>query len=310
MTVTLRKPTQSRNTRDTALMHAVLQAIEDIGQTFTATLRLEPVLDRIIDEAASLADGDAGSVMLVTEDRRELIVTAARGPRAQIILGARQPIDASVAGRAIREGTLILKGRVEHRNSAGPGQPREISRSLVIPLHVTGRLVGVLNLNTEAERDELPPSAVSLLGILANQAAILIEHSRMFEELALKEKRLELFVDRFLRLQAEQREATPDVSADRLQSLLGEVMRKTVEEFAAGARHMTPSVPDGGQPLSMREQEVLALIVEGLTNKEIGRRLNLSPDTVKNHVVHIIEKLGVSDRTQAAVTAIRMGMIK
>jgi DNA-binding NarL/FixJ family response regulator len=55
---------------------------------------------------------------------------------------------------------------------------------------------------------------------------------------------------------------------------------------------------------------VLALIVEGLTNKEIGRRLNLSPDTVKNHVVHIIEKLGVSDRTQAAVTAIRMGLIK
>jgi hypothetical protein len=66
VTVTLRKPTQSRNTRDAALMHAVLQALEDIGQTFTATLRLEPVLDRIIDEAVSLADGDAGSVLLVT----------------------------------------------------------------------------------------------------------------------------------------------------------------------------------------------------------------------------------------------------
>jgi GAF domain-containing protein len=122
---------------------------------------------------------------------------------------------------------------VEHRGSGGPGQPREISRSLVIPLQVTGRLVGVLSVNTEAERDELAPHTVSMLGILANQAAILIEHSRMFEALALKERRLELFVDRFLRLQAEQRDG-PELTTDRLHNLLGEVMRKTVEEFAAG----------------------------------------------------------------------------
>lgn len=308
MTVTLRKPVTGKSSREPAIP-AVLKAIEEIGQTFTATLRLEPVLERIIDEAISLARGDAGSMMLVSDDRRDLVVTAARGPRANIILGARQPVDASVAGRAIREGTLILKGRVEHRGSGGPGQAREINRSLVFPLHVTGRLVGVLSINTETEREELAANTVSLLGILANQAAILIEHSRMFEELALKERRLELFVDRFLRLQAEQRDVS-DMSADRLQNLLGDVMKKTVEEFAAGSRQFTPSIPDVSQPLSARELEVLALIVEGLTNKEIGRRLNLSPDTVKNHVVHIIEKLGVSDRTQAAVTAIRMGLIK
>lgn len=307
MTVALRKPSAGKSAGPA--MPAVLKAIEEIGQTFTATLRLEPVLERIIDEAIALSSGDAGSVMLVSEDRRELVVTAARGPRANIILGARQPVDASVAGRAIREGTLILKGRVEHRGAGGPGQPREILRSLVMPLHVTGRLVGVLSVNTETEREELPSTTVTMLGILANQAAILIEHSRMYEELALKERRLELFVDRFLRLQAEQRDG-PDLTTDRLHNLLGDVMRKTVEEFTAGSKQITPTIPDGNQPLSAREQEVLALIVEGLTNKEIGRRLNLSPDTVKNHVVHIIEKLGVSDRTQAAVTAIRMGLIK
>jgi DNA-binding CsgD family transcriptional regulator len=308
VTVALRKPTPGKAGGGPA-MPSVLKAIEEIGQTFTATLRLEPVLERIIDEAITLAGGDGGSTMLVSDDRRELVVTAARGPRANIILGARQPVDASVAGRAIREGTLILKGRVEHRGDGGPGQPREISRSLVIPLHVAGRLVGVLSVNTDTERDELPPQTVSMLGILANQAAILIEHSRMFEALALKERRLELFVDRFLRLQAEQREG-PELTTDRLHNLLGDVMRKTVEEFAAGSKQLRPSVPDSNQPLSVREGEVLALIVEGLTNKEIGRRLNLSPDTVKNHVVHIIEKLGVTDRTQAAVTAIRMGLIK
>ncbi len=290
-------------------MHAVLRAIEEIGQTFTATLRLEPVLERIIDESTDLAGGDGGSVMLLSEDRRELVVTAARGPRADIILGARQPADASIAGRAVREGPLILKGRVEQRAGSGSSHPREISRSLVMPLQVGGRLVGVLNINTETEREELSPDTVNLLGILANQAAILIEHTRMFEELALKEKRLELFVDRFLRLQAEQRESV-DFTADRLQGMLSDVMRKTVQEFANDSKQLSPPIPESTQPLSAREQEVLALIVEGLTNKEIGRRLSLSPDTVKNHVVHIIEKLGVSDRTQAAVTAIRMGLLK
>jgi len=308
VTVALGKPTPGSSGGEPPLS-SVLKAIEEIGRVFTSTLRLEPVLERIIDEAIALAGGDGGSTMLVSDDRRELVVTAARGPRANIILGARQPVDASVAGRAIREGTLILKGRVEHRGTNGPGQPREISRSLVIPLHVAGRLVGVLNVNTETEREELSPQSVSMLGILANQAAILIEHSRMNEALALKERRLELFVDRFLRLQAEQREG-PELTSDRLHNLLGDVMRRTVEEFAAGSKQLIPTVADSNQPLSMREQEVLALIVEGLTNKEIGRRLSLSPDTVKNHVVHIIEKLGVSDRTQAAVTAIRMGLIK
>ena len=308
MTVALRKPAHGKASAGPAIP-SMLKAIEDIGQTFTATLRLEPVLERIIDEAIALTGGDAGSTMIVSDDRRELVVTAARGPSANTILGARQPVDASVAGRAIREGTLILKGRVEHRGSGGPGQPREICRSLVMPLHVAGRLVGVLSVNTETEREELPQHTVSMLGILANQATILIEHSRMYEALALKERRLELFVDRFLHLQAEQHEA-PELTTDRLHNLLGEVMRKTVEQFATGSKQLIPSVPNTNQPLSAREQEVLALIVEGLTNKEIGRRLNLSPDTVKNHVVHIIEKLGVSDRTQAAVTAIRMGLIK
>jgi two-component system, NarL family, response regulator LiaR len=64
------------------------------------------------------------------------------------------------------------------------------------------------------------------------------------------------------------------------------------------------------QRLTQREQEVLSFIVQGLTNKEIATQLFLSPDTVKNHVVHIMEKLGAQDRTQAAVFAIRNGLVK
>jgi DNA-binding NarL/FixJ family response regulator len=68
-----------------------------------------------------------------------------------------------------------------------------------------------------------------------------------------------------------------------------------------------------GQPLDEsltdRELEVLGLLASGLTNPEIARRLVISPGTVKHHVRHIASKLGVSDRTQAAVRAVELGLL-
>jgi DNA-binding NarL/FixJ family response regulator len=61
--------------------------------------------------------------------------------------------------------------------------------------------------------------------------------------------------------------------------------------------------------LSDREREVLELIVEGLSNTEIGQQLYLSPNTVKTYVKGIMNKLVVSDRVQAAVAAVRRGLV-
>jgi DNA-binding NarL/FixJ family response regulator len=62
--------------------------------------------------------------------------------------------------------------------------------------------------------------------------------------------------------------------------------------------------------LTSRELEVLEMLARGLTNKEIGRVLDISGNTVRNHVNSIIEKLEVSDRTEAATTAIHRGLIE
>lgn len=61
--------------------------------------------------------------------------------------------------------------------------------------------------------------------------------------------------------------------------------------------------------LTAREREVLVKIAEGLTNKEIARSLAIAPGTVKIHIERIIAKLGVADRTQAAVLAVRSGLL-
>lgn len=61
--------------------------------------------------------------------------------------------------------------------------------------------------------------------------------------------------------------------------------------------------------LTARELEILRLLAKGLTNKQIGKVLSISDNTVKNHVNSVIEKLEVSDRTEAATTAIQRGII-
>ncbi len=70
-----------------------------------------------------------------------------------------------------------------------------------------------------------------------------------------------------------------------------------------------PSPTNNSAKLSGRELEVLKLMVDGLSNPEIAQKLYLSPNTVKTHVRGIMNKLAVDDRVQAAVVALRSGLV-
>ncbi len=67
--------------------------------------------------------------------------------------------------------------------------------------------------------------------------------------------------------------------------------------------------PSLAQALSAREHEVLSYMADGMSNIDIARLLGISPNTVKTHVTHILNRLGAKDRTQAAVTAFRLNLI-
>ncbi|MBX9790414.1 MAG: response regulator transcription factor [Pirellulales bacterium] len=72
----------------------------------------------------------------------------------------------------------------------------------------------------------------------------------------------------------------------------------------------TPRLTDDVEvSLTKRESEVLRQMALGLTNKEIAQSLKISYETVKEHVQHVLRKIGVSDRTQAAVWAVRHGLV-
>ena len=88
---------------------------------------------------------------------------------------------------------------------------------------------------------------------------------------------------------------------------------ETLIDPAVAAR-LVHVIADGSQapqeqPLTRREQEVLELIARGRSNKRIALELGIAEKTVKTHVGHLLAKLGVADRTQAALLAVREGLV-
>lgn len=77
----------------------------------------------------------------------------------------------------------------------------------------------------------------------------------------------------------------------------------------ATAMKVRQAMDDDDVPLTQRETQVLRHVALGLSNKEIGRSLEISVETVKEHVQNILRKIAVSDRTQAAVWAVRKGLV-
>lgn len=89
-----------------------------------------------------------------------------------------------------------------------------------------------------------------------------------------------------------------------------EVLQEAIREFyfVTGSERQQPASPI--QPLTKQELRVLRFIGEGLNNESIAQMLSVSRNTIKAHVSSILSKLGLSDRTQAAIWAVRRGLVE
>ncbi len=83
---------------------------------------------------------------------------------------------------------------------------------------------------------------------------------------------------------------------------------RLVEEFSRLTGRV--STPDPAMGLSARELEVLGLVAQGLSNKQVGARLFISENTVRNHLRNILEKLHLHTRVEAVAFAVRQGLVK
>ena len=100
-----------------------------------------------------------------------------------------------------------------------------------------------------------------------------------------------------------------------LKDMFFEELETAIRSVHAGARRIPAVIAErlaermAGSILTTRELEVLELIVRGRSNKEIASELKISEATVKSHVNNVLSKLGVTDRTQAATTALQRGLV-
>ena len=100
-----------------------------------------------------------------------------------------------------------------------------------------------------------------------------------------------------------------------LKDMFFEELEEAIRKVHGGSRRIPAQVAErlaermGSSDLTGRETEVLEQIVAGHSNKVIATRLNISEATVKSHINSILSKLGVSDRTQAATTALQRGLV-
>jgi DNA-binding NarL/FixJ family response regulator len=85
------------------------------------------------------------------------------------------------------------------------------------------------------------------------------------------------------------------------------ITKRVIKQFT---RLRRPAPPKELDELTAREQDILRLIADGLSNSEIGKRLYISETTVKTHVTHILQKLGLRDRVQAVVLAYQTGLFE
>jgi DNA-binding NarL/FixJ family response regulator len=85
------------------------------------------------------------------------------------------------------------------------------------------------------------------------------------------------------------------------------ITKRVIKQFT---RLRRPAPPKELDELTAREQDILRLIADGLSNSEIGKRLYISETTVKTHVTHILAKLGLRDRVQAVVLAYQTGLFE
>jgi len=100
-----------------------------------------------------------------------------------------------------------------------------------------------------------------------------------------------------------------------LKSVMREDLLRAIRDVHAGKRHLDPIVAShlaeriSHRSLTGREIEVLRMVAKGWGNKEIANALNIAEVTVKLHVSHVLEKLNVKDRTEAATAAVQRGII-
>jgi len=168
-----------------------LEALFKIGTTITSSTEKKRVLTEVLKSARKLLKAKKGSLMLLDKEKGELSIEVAYGLPKKIVKIARPKLGEGIAGKVALEGRprLMLKGIRESESKKSEKETHEIPSAISVPIRIKDNLIGVLNVSDREDEDNFSSESVDLLMMLANQAAVALENSRLLQELH------ELFVE-------------------------------------------------------------------------------------------------------------------
>jgi len=191
--------TRAINTRRLRLENLQLRetvAIYGLSQTISFTLDPQTVLSNLADASLQQTDADEVSVLLPTDDGKELYVAAVRGEKRERLLGERIPFEQSIASWVARERTpLILNGEVSDHRFVALWPRTEIRSSISVPMQVANKLIGVINLNTVTRKRPFTLGQMKALSILAGTAAAALESASLHAQVRKAENNYRLIFE-------------------------------------------------------------------------------------------------------------------
>ncbi len=159
----------------------------DVGQALVTTFDIGKLLVEVMELATNLIDAGAASIMLIDEERDELVFKVSHGGSNQVLRQQRIPLDEGIAGWVARHGRPVIANnarsdtRFSHRVDVRTGF---LTQSIAaVPLEFKGRIIGVMEALNKYSGLGFNQEDVKLMTSIATQAAIAIENARLYEQL-------------------------------------------------------------------------------------------------------------------------------
>jgi signal transduction histidine kinase len=158
-----------------------LGRLQELTDAALGHLELEELLGALLERTRTLLDADTCAILLLDEEKNELVARAAVGIEEEVEQGVRIPVGKGFAGRVAADRRPVVLSDVDHSDVLNPLlREKGIKSMLGVPLLVHGGVVGVLHVGSLKER-EFTPNELELLQLAGDRAAIAIEHARVFE---------------------------------------------------------------------------------------------------------------------------------
>ena len=265
-----------------------LESLYGISVQIASLRDLSEVYDLALTFCLALTASEMGFIDLLNDGHVDMDVVAVKGfaPPDPMFYDRfkRMPVRPSVFGVVITERRPYISNDVEHdpmRVGQPPGHP-VVRTFLGVPLTLGAEVIGMIGVANKNKG--YGPDDQRLLSTFANQVAVAIDNAGLYQHQQEMIARLQQLHEHLSRAERDEL-----VSLER-------------ERLAAAFR----VEPGGSRPrprLNQSQQEILRLLADGFSNREIASKIHLSENTVKSHVQEILRKLGARNRVQAAVLA-------